>query len=273
MDGVSKFWVRPRPGDPWKDSTQQEQEEYTALLAKTVSGGQAAQLPGLSGPSSAGGFPSKLPGGISLQVPRQQGGRAAGQASPAAAAGMGPLPPGGCASGRLLCWNVDVACACARAGHDDYCARRSALACCPAVGCCLSQTPTVAGTRNLHSVGVTTPCCAADARIPGLPLPPGAPMAPGLQAPPRGPAAGRGMQRGMHAAAAGAAAGAAGMGGVPGLMAAGRGVRLSCMRRAALSVPAALKGVTHVQSAQHAGCCNKHKLQVPLVLQGVPNSQ
>lgn len=159
VDGVSKFWVRPRPGDPWKDSTQQEQEEYTALLAKTLPGGQAAQLPGLSGPSSlGGGMPSKLPGGINLQVPRGQGGYDAGQASP---------------DGR--------------------------------------------GIPGLP-------------RPPPMPLPPGAPMAPGLQGapPPGGPAAaaaGRGMQRGMHAAAAaaGAAAGAGGMGGVPGLMGAGRG--------------------------------------------------
>lgn len=98
VDGVSKFWVRPRPGDPWKDSTQQEQEEYTALLAKTLPGGQAAQLPGLSGPSTAAGrsgnLPSKLPGGINIQVPgQQQGGHAAGQASPASAS-MGPAPPG-----------------------------------------------------------------------------------------------------------------------------------------------------------------------------------
>lgn len=98
VDGVSKFWVRPRPGDPWRDSTQKEQEEYTALLAKTLPGGQAAQLPGLSGrPAGAGGVPglSQLPGGINIQGPGQpQGaGHAAGQASPASSS-MGPPMPG-----------------------------------------------------------------------------------------------------------------------------------------------------------------------------------
>lgn len=75
------------------------------------------------------------------------------------------------ASGRLLCCNVDVACACARAGHDGCCARRSALACCPAVGCCLIQMPTVALTRNLHSVGVHPLLCCRCAHPRPAPAP------------------------------------------------------------------------------------------------------
>jgi hypothetical protein len=96
-DAVSKFWVRPRPGDPWKGSQQKEQEEYAAMLAKLTPGLQQGQLPGLAGAAAAagagGGGPgrSTLPGGISIQQPgAQQGGM---QQGPVIST-MGQAPPG-----------------------------------------------------------------------------------------------------------------------------------------------------------------------------------
>jgi hypothetical protein len=97
-DAMSKFWVRPRPGDPWKGAQQKEQEEYAAMLAKLTPGapGLVGSAAGAAGAGAAAGGPgrSTLPGGISIQQPgQQQGGFQPGQASPASSS-MGQAPPG-----------------------------------------------------------------------------------------------------------------------------------------------------------------------------------
>jgi hypothetical protein len=93
-DAMTKFWVRPRPGDPWRDTLQKEQEEatstYAELLATAVAaaGGSAAtggMAPGLGsstgsagsavGGTLAGGGQVQLPGlgGAGVGIPGLQG--------------------------------------------------------------------------------------------------------------------------------------------------------------------------------------------------------
>jgi hypothetical protein len=112
VDGISKFFVRPRPGDPWRGAEQREQEQMADLIAKASS---HLQLPGLTIPAvgagaatgsskgaaaaagAAGGAGAgTLPGGISIQQPGQQGQLHPGQVSPAGVGNMGPAPQGWC---------------------------------------------------------------------------------------------------------------------------------------------------------------------------------
>lgn len=114
MDGISKFFVRPRPGDPWRGAEQREQEQMADLIAKASS---HLQLPGLTIPAAgagaaagggkgaaaagaaAGAGAGTLPGGISIQQPGQQGQLHPSQVSPAGVGNMGPAPQGQCKGG------------------------------------------------------------------------------------------------------------------------------------------------------------------------------
>eukprot|EP00879_Flechtneria_rotunda_P030355 GHRR01032980.1.p1 GENE.GHRR01032980.1~~GHRR01032980.1.p1 ORF type:complete len:235 (-),score=54.88 GHRR01032980.1:35-739(-) len=78
IEACTKFWVRPRPGDPWRDAVQREQEEassYADLLA-TATATAAATASAAGGAAGAAavpglgiGVPAQLPGGIAVQLP------------------------------------------------------------------------------------------------------------------------------------------------------------------------------------------------------------
>ncbi|WIA39571.1 hypothetical protein OEZ86_005657 [Tetradesmus obliquus] len=90
MEACTKMWVRPRPGDPWRDAKQGEQDDasvYSDLLASAAAGQQGAA----AGAAAAAG---QLPGGIAVQLPG--GGGIPGLGVPAARPpGLaGPRPPG-----------------------------------------------------------------------------------------------------------------------------------------------------------------------------------
>ncbi|KAF6258469.1 WD40-repeat-containing domain protein [Scenedesmus sp. NREL 46B-D3] len=111
MEACTKMWVRPKPGDPWRDAKQGEQDEasaYSELLASAATAGAAAGQQGAAaGAGGAAAAPGQLPGGISVKLPGGIPGLGVPGLLPAAAgmlpmgmAGMGiPGMPGG-AAGR-----------------------------------------------------------------------------------------------------------------------------------------------------------------------------
>lgn len=72
MDSNIKFWVRSRPGDPWRgalDSETGDASTYADLLAAATTGAGpgtgAAAAGGVLGVAAGG----QLPGGIAVQLP------------------------------------------------------------------------------------------------------------------------------------------------------------------------------------------------------------
>jgi hypothetical protein len=81
FDSATKFWCRARPGDPWRDAQQQEQDQFSATYATNAPGAAAGALPNLAGLSglaaavvyqglSAGGAGAKPIPGLGSAGPR-----------------------------------------------------------------------------------------------------------------------------------------------------------------------------------------------------------